>query len=464
MNSIVSLNFSKVYLVHMPQWNVSQPPMGISYIGAYLRSKGREVLLSDFSIELFDILEEDEKYLMDSGPFHVNWIHEETYRKLIYPKISGFIDACADKILESGAGIVGLTVLSTSLLPTLDLIKILKNKNNEIRIIIGGPYVTRYEGAPFMVKQKDVDFVVPDEGEETADELVSAIISGREDFENIKGIMFLKNDQVIDTGNRTLIEDINSIPYPAYESFQLEKYKDMFIPLLGSRGCIFNCTFCSETVLWKRYRYRSAKNIVQEMMYHLKNFETNYFYIVDSLINGNMDELIKMCKIIIFERLNVKWGGKVAVRTQMTRKVLDLMAKAGCTNLQYGIESGSPKVVRDMRKGFTIPLAKRVLKDTHEAGIKVGCFFLIGFPTETEADYQLTKKFLSETQEYIYEVIPGVGMGLQPGSEVHDHPERFNIKFDQNGEWYTSDIDGYILKDRVNDFREFCETLDVRIS
>ncbi len=449
-----------VYLAHMPQWDVCQPPMGISYIGGFLKNKGYNVQLSDFSIELYSQLKEDEKFIMSNGAYHINWIHEEQYRPEVYPKIASFIDECAETILSQNPTIVGFSVLTTNILPTIDLAKNLKARNPYIKIILGGPYVTRYEGAPWAIKQECIDFVVPDEGEEVSAELVNFILEDKVNYQDIKGLIFRDTDNnVIDTGPREMIEDINQIPYPLYEMFPLHKYSDPSIPILGSRGCIFACSFCSETVFWKRFRYRSADNIVTEFKHHLNHFKTNYFYIVDSLINGDMKELVKMCELIIAEGLDIKWGGKASIRTQMTKEVLELMVKAGCDNLQYGIESGSPKVIREMRKGFTAPIAKRVLRDSCDAGIKVGCFFLVGFPTETNEDYEETKSFIKDIEPYLDHLIPGFGMGILAGSEVHDNPDKFGIKWDENGQWFTEHVNSEIVKVRVDDFRKFCDSL-----
>jgi anaerobic magnesium-protoporphyrin IX monomethyl ester cyclase len=250
---------------------------------------------------------------------------------------------------------------------------------------------------------------------------------------------------------------------PVYDLFPLDKYKSICIPILGSRGCIFKCSFCSETVLWKRFRYRTAENLIEEFKFHLKNFGTNSFYIVDSLINGNMKELVKFCKIVIKENLDISWGGKASIRTQMSKEILTLMAKAGCTNIQYGIESGSPQVIRDMRKGFTVDIAKRVLRDTYEAGIFTGTFFLVGFPTETEEHYQETKQFLKDIECYIDEVIPGFGMGIQPGSEVYNDQDKFGISWNEKGEWFTKHSTIEQRENRVSDFRKFCNRLNVTI-
>ncbi|MFT6633946.1 MAG: radical SAM superfamily enzyme YgiQ (UPF0313 family) [Bacteriovoracaceae bacterium] len=453
-----------IYLAHMPQWNISQPPMGISYIGSYLAHSGYNIMLSDFSIELYSQLSEDMKYIMDSGDYHMNWIAPNLFKNEVFPKIESFIEECFQKIKQSNPRIVGFSVLTTNYLPTIELAKKIKTFNPKIKIILGGPFVTRYEGAPDAVKLKCIDFVVPDEGEETCNELVGVLLKEEiNDFKNIKGLMFMEGDKIIDTGTREMIADINSIPYPVYDLFPLDKYKSICIPILGSRGCIFKCSFCSETVLWKRFRYRTAENLIEEFKFHLKNFGTNSFYIVDSLINGNMKELVKFCKIVIKENLDISWGGKASIRTQMSKEILTLMAKAGCTNIQYGIESGSPQVIRDMRKGFTVDIAKRVLRDTYEAGIFTGTFFLVGFPTETEEHYQETKQFLKDIECYIDEVIPGFGMGIQPGSEVYNDQDKFGISWNEKGEWFTKHSTIEQRENRVSDFRKFCNRLNVTI-
>lgn len=449
----------------MPQWNISQPPMGISYIGSYLKHYGHQIVLSDFSIELYDQLPEDKKYIMDSGKYHQKWIDPIFFYSEVIPEIETFLENCLKKIIKGKPSIVGFSVLTTNFLSTIEISKRLKKENPNIKIILGGPFVTRYEGAPEAVKYECVDFVIPDEGEETSLELVNFLLGKTgTDIHNIKGIMFKENGQVFDTGSREMIADINSIPYPNYDQFPLEKYKSICIPILGSRGCIFKCSFCSETVLWKRFRYRTAENLIDEFKFHLTHFKTNTFFIVDSLINGNMKELIKFCEMVIEQNLKISWGGKASIRTQMTRDTLRLMARAGCTNIQYGIESGSPKIIRDMRKGFTVEIAKRVLKDTYEAGIFTGTFFLVGFPTEEEVHYQETKQFLKDIESYIDEVIPGYGMGIQPGSEVFNEQKNFGIEWNSNNDWFTPHSSIQDRQRRVKDFRDFCNRLNVVVS
>src|SRR5262249_28003891 len=129
----------------------------------------------------------------------------------------------------------------------------------------------------------------------------------------------------------------------------------------------------------------------------------------------------------------------------------------------YGLESGSPKVVKDMRKGFDLPLASRVLRDSTEAGIDVGVFMLVGFPTESEEDYELSKKYLKEMETWLHHVTPGYGCGIQPGSELFYHQDKYGVYW-KDGDWYSEHTTPEIRRRRVEEFRQYCATLDVEVT
>ena len=455
----------KILLLHLPQWDLSQPPMGIAYVGAYLKNAGYQVSYRDFCIEMYHTLPKDKKDLLE-GINVQSWVNEQKYEKHLHDIVSSYFDVWILQVLKSNPDVLGFTTLTSNIFPTLRFIKRIKKLKPSLKIIVGGPFVARYDGGLDVASHKEIDFIITDEGEETALELIDNIFTKEKDYKDIKGILYLdENNNTIDTGARELIADISSIPFPNYEGLKIELYRDAAIPILGSRGCIFACTFCSETVFWKRFRYRPAENIVAEMEYHLSYVKnTHFFYIVDSLINGNMKELEKMCDLLIEKKIKCYWGGKASIRTQMTREILDKMYRAGCRNLTYGIESGSPKVLRDMRKGFTIPIAERVLKDTKDVGIESGAFFLVGFPTETNDDYELTKDFLLKNQSSLDYVVPGWGCGLLKGSEIAEKTEKFGIVFDETGEWQTKEAPSHERGVRINDFREFCSNLEVKVN
>lgn len=426
-------------------------------------------------------LPSEKKYICESL-HHENYLDHDRFNSSFAPDVMPFIDEWAEEFANSDSPFLGFTVLSTNKITTLLLVEKIKKISPDKIIILGGPHCTRYEGGYELIASSDVDFVVPDEGEEVLLELLENIRSAgdnKEILKNIKGLLFkcqdfknlepsvsqvkinksinvLKDDRIIDTGERELIKQINDLPIPYFDGFKLDYYDRLTLPILGSRGCIYKCTFCSETVLWRRFRARTGENIFNEFKYNYEKSGIQSYYIVDSLINGNIKELEKMCDLLIKHDIKVYWGGKASIRKEMTKEILEKMYQAGCRNLDYGIESGSPKVIKDMKKGFEIPTAVRVLKESTDAGIEVGIFMMVGFPSESEEDYNLSKKFITENKTSIHHVTPGYGFGVQPGSDTYINPEKYGIKWN-NGQWSSEFVSPEILNFRVQDFRVFCE-------
>lgn len=450
-----------IQLAHMPQWCVEQPPLGIAYLTGYLKSRGYKVKQVDYSVRLFAELPEEKKYLLESA-FHERWIHEREFYSLVMPHIESWIDAWADELARTPGRVIGFTMLTTSRLCTLEVIRRVKKIDPAKFIVVGGPHVTRYEGGPKIIAENDVDIVVPGEGEEVFYEIVKALEEGTP-LDEIKGLLIKKDGVVFDSGERPLIQGISDLPFPEFAGFDLKHYRSLTLPILGSRGCIYKCAFCSETVLWRRYRFRSGENMFLEFKRHSEELGINSFYIVDSLINGNLKELEHMCDLIIEAGLKVYWSGKASIRRQMTPELLNKMARAGCTGMDYGLESGSAQIVKDMKKGFDLPTARRVIRETHEAGISVGLFLLAGFPTETEEHFLESLEFLKEHVPFVHHVTPGYGMGIQAGSDVQLHPEKYGIYF-KNGNWYSEHTTPEIRLRRVERLREFCNSLDVFVS
>lgn len=450
-----------ISLVHLPQWCVEQPPLGIAYLTGYLESKGYRVRQVDYSVRLFAELPENQKHFLDSH-FHLNWMYDAEYKNVVVPVVEPWLQSWSEELAATADKIVGFTVMSTSKNCTLDVIGRLKKMRPDLTIVLGGPHCTRYEGGMQLIQHPDVDVVVPDEGEQTFYEYLQAFDEGRA-LDDVKGLLFKKDGKVVDTGVRDLIKDINELPIPVFSGFDLQHYRSLSLPLLGSRGCIYRCAFCSETVLWKKYRFRSGENMFREFKQHSERLGVNGFYIVDSLINGNLRELEGMCDLIIESGLKVWWGGKASFRRHMTKELLVKMKKAGCNGLDYGLESGSPKVISDMKKGFELPVAERLIRETYEAGIKVGLFLLAGFPTESEENFQETLDFLKAQERYIDHVTPGYGMGMQAGSDVQLHQQQYGIYW-KDGDWYSEHTTPEIRRDRVERLRDYCQTLSFAVT
>lgn len=447
-----------VFLAHLPQWNIEQPPLGISYLAAYLRKSGYPVIQRDFSIELYHVLPEEKKHLLESRS-HLSWLNEKDYRKDVYPVIEEAVKGWVSELAKSDAPVIGFTMLSTNWIPTLQVAAGIKEMSPEKIIVVGGPFVTRYGEGLNVIKNNCIDFVVPGEGEEVLEELLAALSSGQ-DMSGIAGLIYKKGSQVIDTGKRPLIKDLDNLPYPSFQEYPLDFYRSLIIPILASRGCIYNCSFCSEKKFWEIYRFRTGAHIFGELKHHYHTLGCRYFYIVDSLINGNMQELVKLCDLIINSGLDISWGGKAAIRREMTPEVLNKMRKAGCIHLDYGMESASGKVLRDMNKAHSPLLASEVLKGGYEAGIKNGLFWIIGFPTESDADFKESMDFIRENARFIDHVTPGYGCGIQPGSALFNDPQKYGIYW-KDGEWFSEFTTPEVRNRRISIFKDFCLSLNV---
>jgi len=458
------IDFNHVLLGFLPQWSISQPPVGIGYIGSYLQSKGILVTQRDFSIELYRDIESNQKSLLDPNNF-LSWQDDTFFNKEIFPYILPYVEQWSHEWAIHPAGIIGLSMFPPNKIMTLLLAKEIKKRAPEKLIVVGGPRVSETAEANDVISHDAIDFVVTGEGEEVMLELVQAINSDK-NYSQVKGLIYKNDNGVCRTEKRPLILKISDLPPPSFTGFPLEEYENLLLPLVGSRGCIFACTFCSETRFWKRFRFRTAENLMQEVVHQIKKYGYNRFDIVDSLINGNIGELEKFCDLIIESGIEVHWTGKASIRKQMTRELLAKMAKAGCYNINYGIESGSPKVVKDMKKGFTHDIAERVIKDTKEVGIESAIFWMVGFPTETKEDFQLSLDFLKKNKNNIFTITLGSGCQITPGTELHDHPQQFNIiSLENSGHKWVSKYSTPEIRDkRYLDTRELCKQEGIRFN
>jgi anaerobic magnesium-protoporphyrin IX monomethyl ester cyclase len=194
----------------------------------------------------------------------------------VLPVISPWIEKWAQELAHSPAPIIGFTMLTTSKRCTLQVIKRLRELSPSKFIVVGGPHVTRYEGGPEVLADPNVDVVVPGEGEEIFFELVKSHLENQP-IDQIPGLMFKRDGQTVDTGERKLIQSISELPFPEFAGFDLHNYRSLTLPILGSRGCIYKCAFCSETVLWRRFRFRTGENLFQEFKKHSEELGVKSF-------------------------------------------------------------------------------------------------------------------------------------------------------------------------------------------
>ncbi|MEW6008495.1 MAG: radical SAM protein [Candidatus Omnitrophota bacterium] len=287
--------------------------------------------------------------------------------------------------------IVGITAPTPAYVQVKEVSKIIKEISKDIKVILGGPHPTAFPLE--TVKEEFVDFSVYGEGELTLLDLVNAI-DKKMDFSSVKGIAFkdIYGDAHL-TELRPLIQDLDSIPFPARELLPLEIY---FPPptkrvsnkksgnMITSRGCPYQCTYCMARIIWnKKVRYRSVKNVVDEIEECVKNFGIGEFNFHDELFTLKKERTIEICREIRRRKLDIAWVCMVRV-DYVWEDVLREMKLAGCKKIMFGFESGSQEILDLMKKNVKVEQAYEAVKLVKRCGIKTAGNFMFGNIGETE--------------------------------------------------------------------------------
>jgi radical SAM superfamily enzyme YgiQ (UPF0313 family) len=220
---------------------------------------------------------------------------------------------------------------------------------------------------------------------------------GSVDLQGIAGLAWRRGDEIFVNRTRPFIKDLNDLPIPLHAELPLQKYrmpmiKGPFTFMLTSRGCPAGCTYCIKHVSYQNaVRLRSPEKIVEEM-WVLKKLGINNIHMYADLFTVSRDQVMAMCKLIIDQGLKIRWTSNSRV-DYVDEEMLQMMSKAGCWLISWGIESGSEQVLRHAHKGAYPDKAARALTWAHAAGIKNWGYFIIGLPTETEETIQQTIKF-----------------------------------------------------------------------
>jgi anaerobic magnesium-protoporphyrin IX monomethyl ester cyclase len=293
--------------------------------------------------------------------------------------------------------LIGITTLTPRYRIAHSLARKLKKEFNS-QILIGGSHVTALPNE--TMKNDCFDFAVLGEGETTTLELVNAL-GKDEDISEVKGIAYRRGKQVVKTEPRPLIEDLDTIPFPARDLLPpLSKYRpspasSKRLPqatMMTSRGCPYHCAFCDRAVFGNRARTRTARNVVDEMDLLITKYGAREIRFWDDIFNINQQRVMDICNELLLRKLEVPWTC-LARANHMDAQVLDKMAKAGCWQVDYGIESGNQAILNGIMKGQTLEQVERVVKMTRKAGIGVRGFFMLALPGETEATMRDTIQF-----------------------------------------------------------------------
>ncbi len=375
------------------------PPLGLLYVAGYLKEH------SEHSVKI-----------IDSQVERLSW------------------DLLRGKILSAKPDVVGITAMTVTLVDVIKTIQIIKEINNKIKVILGGPHVHLFPEE--TISLDGVDYLVLGEGEETFKELLDNL---EDDFNLrlVRGIVYKSNGTIINTGLRPLIDDLDKIPFPARYLTPYKEYNSllskgrMVTTMFTSRGCPFKCAFCDRPHLGKTFRARSAENVVAEIEACTKMGIYDFMF-YDDTFTVNKKRVLDICNRIIEKKLDISWDIRTRIDT-VDEEILENIKKAGCQGIHYGVEAGTEKILKILNKGITISQAQKVFSLTKKYKIPILAYFMIGNPTETREDIYRTfavAKMLDP--DYVHMTIltpfPGTKIyldGLKNGDITKDYWQEF---------------------------------------
>jgi radical SAM superfamily enzyme YgiQ (UPF0313 family) len=220
---------------------------------------------------------------------------------------------------------------------------------------------------------------------------------GSVEMSGIKGLVWRRGEEIVINLTRPFIADLNDMPHPMHHLLPLQDYRMPYIKgpftfIVTSRGCPAGCTYCIKHVSYQfSVRLRSPENIMEEL-WILKKLGMDNIHMYADLFTVNRDQVVGLCKLMIEEGIDIKWTCNSRV-DYVDEEMLDLMGKAGCRLISWGIESGNEQILRHARKGAYPDKAERALRWAKKAGIMNWGYFIIGLPGETEETIRDTIDF-----------------------------------------------------------------------
>ena len=341
--------------------------------------------------------------------------------------------ALSKKIETFRPDLVCFQMMSLMYKNAYDLVSKVKKKYPEVVAVGGGPHISLFRKKSLEDSQLDLGVVL--EGEKT----IIEICKGKE-YGKIKGLLWRDGNDIVYNGDRPFIEDLDSINFPTYKKYELERYPSRQIGIATSRGCPYQCIFCgSKLSIGSCFRMRSAKNVVDEFEYWVNRGYT-HFDIVDDNFTLETKRVFDICDEIDKRGLKIRISSGNGIRAdRVTREMLQRMKDIGFYYLTFGVESGDDRILSVLKKGEKLETIEAAVKNACDVGIEVVMGFLIGSPTETREDvyksFRLALKYPVADARF-YNLIP------YPNTELFIWIKENNY-FLKDPEEYMNDASGW---------------------
>jgi anaerobic magnesium-protoporphyrin IX monomethyl ester cyclase len=374
--------------------------LNIGYLAAALR-KICTVKIYNAEDPLFIAAEEYNRDIQDIKKQYFNMFNSsKRYKWALESDNHPVWEEIRQVLMKYRPKIIGISCMSAKYPSALKVAHIYKECIPEGFVIFGGQHPT--------IRTKDVlmseivDFAVRGEADESVVEIVSALLKCRpstDDIAKIKGVSFRSGDSIIHTENRIPLDKLDNLDFPARELLVKPlNDKTAYGAIITSRGCAFDCAFCSaKAVVGRKVRYRSIQNVTDEIKDVRDTYKIRNFFFWDDTFTINRERTIELCRAI--QKLHIDWACTTRV-DRVDYSLLKEMKRAGCVSIDYGIESGSERMLAVINKNITKASIEKALFESVKAGIIPNVFLMVGFPDETENDILETIAFAKSTKAF----------------------------------------------------------------
>ena len=327
--------------------------------------------------------------------------------------------------LSDTAPVLGISVM-TNLMPfTILALKEFKERNPDVTVVLGGVGTKAIE-REVLEEFPWIDVIARGEGEITSVQLLECLKKGG-DLRKVPGISFRENGSVFENEEQKRIENLDEISFPAFDKIDLSLYKGYGV--ITSRGCPYPCTFCSVAPIWGLKPFlRSNESIISEMKYLNEKAGVTLFLFQDEFFLASPQRALSFSEDLKKAGLSVKW--KAFGRVDLTnRETMEAMAKSGCIELRFGIESGSDKVLKLTKKGFLSEASTKVITEAVQIFPRVDAFFVWGFPFEEMEDFYQSIFQMISFRMMGARILPSL-LSLLPQTEIYrDYKDKVKLEF-----------------------------------
>jgi anaerobic magnesium-protoporphyrin IX monomethyl ester cyclase len=418
------------------QMHSPNPPIGLAYVAAAIKAHGLAYTV------------------IDATGLALDSVHA-------YPGRDDFMiqGLSLEEIVEripAQTDIVGLSCMFSTLWPLTRLLaEAIRKARPELVLVLGGEHGTAVW--QHVLRSAPVDAVVLGEGEETFLALIEAVRTGQP-LATVKGIAHRdQTGEPVSTGLSTRQRAVDDIPWPDWDSFPIEEYISRHqmngvnlgrsMPLLATRGCPYQCTFCSNPAMWTtRYIPRSPKSVADEMEAYAQRYQVVNFDFQDLTAIVKRGWAVEFCNELISRNLQVTWQMPSGTRSEVfDEEVAALLYRAGCRVLAFAPESGDPAILAAVKKQVDLPALFRAARIALKAGMKLSCFIVIGFPQDTPASLRKTMWFVRRLAVLGVHDVAVTKFVPYPGSELFRQLQQ-DGKVQLDDDFFVSPMDFYTTK------------------